>query len=172
MVEDVFMISHCFKSTHQVRDQNLPDGPSKSNDMHVLVDFGDCYYDIPLPEITLQWPTLNSQLSLKWHGFPTSRGAFRWLFSSFLLVFCAWNRCHSMPSIRPKHGPTSLLRGALETRVGSVEEEVLRKFQVTDREAGSVVAWDWPTWWTDLTIKGWNFIHEKVDLSWFNHLGV
>jgi hypothetical protein len=47
----------------------------------------------------------------------------------------------------------------METRVGSVEEEVLRKFQVTDCEAGSVVAWDWPTGWTDFTIKGGNFIH-------------
>ena len=76
-------------STHQVGDQNLPDGPSKSNDMHVLVDFWDCYYDIPSPEITLQLPTLNSQLSLKWHGFPTM-----WSFQmAFLLVFCACNRC-------------------------------------------------------------------------------
>ena len=87
------MISHCFKSTHQVGDQNLPDGPSKSNDMHVLVDFWDCYYDIPSPEITLQLPTLNSQLSLKWHGFPTM-----WSFQmAFLLVFCA---C-SMPKSHP-----------------------------------------------------------------------
>ena len=56
----------------------------------------------------------------------------------FLMVFSAVSLLkpiHLRPQNCPAATPSNCgCQGAMETRVGSVEEEVLRKFQVTDRE--------------------------------------